>query len=376
MNKRPVVKYLPISIGVFPLKKTIFHWIAWIQILSLASLFISGCSHNKPLPTSTPPPPIDTPTELPTETPTLAPTPTPQPPLAVLLAPPGSDTAQVQAFQSALNAPITAAGLVWQVRPSLSSSDMTPELRLVVVLPPDPGVAALAVSAPHTVFLSVAIPGVEPTENLSVIAASSERADQQGFIAGVIATMITPEWRVGVIGVADQIASKSAENAFINGGTYFCGLCLQAYPPFYDYPLVINLPVTASQVEWREAANYMVDHMAQTVFVVPGAGDAGMYEVLAQGNVKIIGESLPSDSMRAHWAVSLRQEDILPVVQKLLPNLLDGKAGVKVAMPLTLLDTNLDLFSPGRQLLAQETLDDLLAGFIDTGIDPATGDNR
>ena len=63
-------------------------------------------------------------------------------------------------------------------------------------------------------------------------------------------------------------------------------------------------------------------------------------------------------------------------VSKLLPDLLAGKAGEKVVMPLSLLDVNADLFSPGRQHLAQETLDDLLAGFVDTGVDPATGENR
>jgi hypothetical protein len=211
---------------------------------------------------------------------------------------------------------------------------------------------------------------------LSVIASGSERSDQQGFIAGVIAAMITPEWRIGVIGLADNVASKSAENAFINGGTYFCGLCLQAYPPFYDYPLVINLPATASTAEWREIGNYMVDHIVQTVYVVPGAGDPAMFDVLAQAKVNVIGEKMPSEAMRAYWVVSLRSAEILPVVLKLLPDLVNGKGGVKVAMPLTFLDVNPDLFSPGRQRLAQETLDDLLAGFIDTGIDLASGENR
>lgn len=358
------------------MKKNIVRWTILMVILGLVGFSATGCGQSRTKPTSTPTLLSATPTDLPTETPTLAPTLTPAPPLAVLLAPPGSDAAQAQAFQSALNEPITAAGLRWQVRPSLSQADLTPDLRLVIVIPPDPGVAALAGSGPNTLFLSVAIPGVEPRDNLSVIAASSERADQQGFIAGVIATMITPEWRVGAIGLAENVASKSAENAFINGGTYFCGLCLQAYPPFYDYPMVANLPATASPAEWREIANFMVDHMVQTVYIAPGAGDAEMFDVLAQAKVNMLGEYLPSEALRPHWAVSLRPAEILPVVLNLLPQLLKGTAGEKVDMPLTLLDANPDLFSPGRQRLAQQTLDDLLAGYIDTGVDPATGETR
>jgi hypothetical protein len=358
------------------LKKLSFPWIVLIVTLGLFGSLATGCNKNAAKATVTPSLPTFTATLPPTDTPAPTPTATQAPPLAVLLAPPGSDAAQVQAFQSALNGPITAAGLLFQVRPSLSEADYTPELRLVIVLPPDPGVAALAEAAPSTQFLSIAIPGVEPAVNLSVIAAGSERADQQGFIAGVISAMITPEWRIGVIGLADNVASKAAENAFINGGTYFCGLCLQAYPPFYDYPLVVNLPATASAAEWREIGNFMVDHMVQTVYVVPGVGDAGMFDVLSQANTSLIGENIPSEGLRAHWAVSLRPAEVLPVALELLPDLLDGKAGVKVAMPLTFLDVNPDLFSLGRQRLAQETLDDLLAGFIDTGVDLATGESR
>jgi hypothetical protein len=366
----------PVHLGEFPLKNNASRWIILIVMLGLFGLLAVGCSQKTSKPTQTPPLLSVTPTSLPTDTPMPSPTSTSLPPLAVLLAPPGSDAAQVQVLQSALNELITAAGLRWQVRPSLSLADFTPELRLVIVLPPDPGVAALAGAAPQTQFLSVAIPGVEPAANLSTIAAGSERSDQQGFIAGVIATLITPDWRVGTIGLAENVASKAAENAFINGGTYFCGLCLQAYPPFYDYPMVVNLPATASAAEWREIGNYMIDHMVQTVYVVPGAGNSGMFEVLAEANVNVIGENLPSEALRAHWVVSLRPAEILPVVLELLPDLLGGKAGVKVVMPLTFLDANPDLFSPGRQRLAQETLDDLLAGFIDTGVDQATGENR
>lgn len=340
------------------------------------SLVIVGCKQKSSKPTPTPVLPSLTPTALPTETPTPTPTSTPPPPLAVLLAPPGSDSSQAQALQSALNQPITAAGLRWQVRPSLSKEDFTPELRLVIALPPDPGVAAMASSAPGTQFLSVAIPGVDPAANLSVVESGSERADQQGFIAGVIAAMITPEWRIGAIGLADNLASKSAENAFVHGGTYFCGLCLQAYPPFYDYPLVVNLPATASPAEWREIGNYMVDHMVQTVYVVPGAGEAGMFDVLAQAKVNLIGEKMPSAAVQPNWVVSIRSAEIMPAVLELLPDLLSGKGGKKAAMPLTFLDVNPSLFSPGRQRLAQETLDDLLAGFIDTGVDPLTGESR
>jgi hypothetical protein len=282
-------------------------------------------------------------------------------------------------MQSALYDSITAAGLRWQVRPSLSQADLTSELRLVIALPPDQGLANLANAAPETQFLAVGIP-ITATSNLSVIISGEARPDQQGFLAGVIAAMITPDWRVGVIavaktdGVAESAAGKAAENGFFNGATYFCGLCLQAYPPFYDYPLSIELKTEASSAEWQIAANYMVDHLAQTVYVVPGAGDKAMLETLVQSKVNVISEGPPAEELRSHWVASLRFADTLPFVLDLVPDLLNGKGGFNISVPLIITDVNADLFSPGRQRLAEEVMGDLLAGFVDTGVDPLTGE--
>jgi hypothetical protein len=44
--------------------------------------------------------------------------------------------------------------------------------------------------------------------------------------------------------------------------------------------------------------------------------------------------------------------------------------------PLGFTGTNPDLLSPGRQQLVETMLADLLAGFIDTGVDPQTGESR
>ena len=104
---------------------------------------LSACGMIAPTtkPSATPSPSL-TPTNTPT--PTLTPTSTPQPAFAVLLAAPGADQAQVDALQLALNDIIIQAGLRWQVRQQLTIDDLVPELRLVVAVPPDPGLAELS----------------------------------------------------------------------------------------------------------------------------------------------------------------------------------------------------------------------------------------
>jgi hypothetical protein len=312
-----------------------------------------------------------------TLTPTLTPSPTPPPPLAVLLASPGADQALVNSLQTSLNDIIVASGLRWQVRQQLSTDDLVPELRLVVVVPPDPGLAKLVVAAPDTQFLALGISGLETASNLTVIGAEGNRPDQQGFIAGVIAAMLSDDWRVGAISLSDTVDGRAARTGFLNGVVYFCGLCRPAHPPFYEYPLYIELPSTATTVEWQEAANYMVDHNALTVYVYPQAGDESMLSILAAAKVNIISGGEPPQAALSSWVVSLTT-DPLPLIQNQVEGLLNGSnAGSQsLVVPIQFTHINPALFTPGKQRLAGQTLSDLQAGFIDTSVDLATGENR
>ncbi len=348
-----------------------------IPLLVLLSLLLAACGTVLPsaptptLPPTAPPAPSATLTPLPTATTT------PLPPLGVLLAGPESDQALVSTLQGVLYAPITEAGMRWQVRQRLEAQDLDSSLRLVVALPPDPGLATLAAAAPQTQFLAVGITGLAPAPNLTILGAQGERMDQQGFIAGVMAAMITPEYRVGVISIADTVEGRSARTGFLNGVTFFCGLCTDPRfsPPYYGYPLYFELNSSAVSAEWQAAANYMIDHMVKTIYVYPGAGDAAMLELLASSGVNIISGGTPSQTLQDRWVASLGTDSIA-ALQEVLPQVLNGEGGQDLPLPLQLTQVNPSLFSPGKQASIQEVLAELLAGYIDTGVDLATGENR
>ena len=356
--------------------KPIHRYTLYANYLICLSLLLSACSTVIPTakPSFTPSP---TSTLTPTSIPSPTPTTTPLPPLAVLLAASGADQALVSSLQTALNDIVTGAGLRWLVRQQLSTDDLGPELRLVVAIPPDPGLAQLAADAPQAQFLAVGIPGLEATPNLTVIGAQGDHPDQQGFIAGVIAAMITSEWRVGVISLSDTVEGRSARSGFLNGTVYFCGLCRPAYPPFYSYPLYVELPSTATSAEWQEAANYMVDHYVQTVYVYPGAGDESMLSILADAGVNLIGSGTPPDIATSNWVVSLGT-DPLSLVQSQVAGQLQGSspAGQTLSVPIQFTQINPALFTPGKQGLAEGVLSDLQDGYIDTGVDLTTGEFR
>jgi hypothetical protein len=80
--------------------------------------------------------------------------------------------------------------------------------------------------------------------------------------------------------------------------------------------------------------------------------------------------------LREHWVASIGSQSPLQSLLDLWGKLLSGEGGEEVVLPLGFTGTNPDLLSPGRQRLVETMLADLLAGFIDTGVDPQTGESR
>jgi hypothetical protein len=279
----------------------------------------------------------------------------------VLVAPPATDPA----LESLLDELAAAAGLRFEARSMLTAAQLTADLSIVVALPPDPGLAELAAAAPQTTFLGVGIPDLRPAANLSVIGAPG--ADERGFLAGYIAAAVTSEWRVGVIGVSDTTEGIAARQGYLNGAIFFCGLCKQLYPPFFSYPLYVEMPAASSAAEWQAAADVLIGKAVKTVYVVPGAGNDDLLIYLGEAGINLIGEGTPPNAVEEHWIASI-QADFLPAVRQIWPLLLEGKGGETLPLPLALSNINATLFSPGRQRLTAEMMQDLSSGMIDTGV--------
>lgn len=338
--------------------------LVWIMAL----LFVlSGCAGGlpgfEPTPTETP---VPTYTITPTEVPTA--TLTPLPPIGLLLSPTEADPTLVKEVQDRLSQWIPGMGYRFQVRQTLSDADLEKDdFRLIVALPPNPGIAALTANHPEIQFLTLGIQGLDPASNLTTIGADGERLDFQGFIAGYMAAMITPDWRVGVIGFSDSQQTIAARQAFFTGVKFYCGLCLPDYPPFYEYPLFFELGSDADTVAWRTAADYMIHRMVATVYVVPGAGDDAMYKYLADAGVNIIAPGPVKPGSQEHWVASLRF-DLIGSFDAVWSQFSEGTADHAVSIPLEIAEVNPDLLSPGKQQLVEKTMLDLLAGYIDLGL--------
>ena len=312
-------------------------------------------------------------TETVADTATIPPTSTAAKPVAILLTPPGSDAEFAAEVQSTLAELASEDGYALQGVSQLASTDIGEDVRIVVVLAPDPGVRALASASPDTQFLSVGIAGIEAADNLSVLGSEGDRPDQQGFLAGYLAATITPEWRVGLISTQDTTDGLAAGRAFQNGVVFFCGLCRQSQPPYYEYPQIQYLPSSTAGTDFQGAVNQIAGTAVGTVYLAPGLNDPALIEGLAAAGINIIGSAKPPQNTVANWVATIGTDLISPL-REIWPRLVEGQGGISSTPQLQITDGNPDLFSPGRQRVVDEMLLELQDGYIGTGVDPATGE--
>jgi len=292
----------------------------------------------------------------------------------VLLAPDGADATLKDALQTALPDLASQSGLSFEVVPVLSQDQLGAETKLVVALPPDPGISALAAGAPGTQFLAVGIPGLQAGTNMSVINAQGERPDRQGFLAGYLAAVLTPDWRVAVISQGDTLAGKSASLGFSNGVIYYCGLCRPAHPPFVQYPQVFTISASPSAEEIQATVGALTAAGVQTVFVEPGAASPDLILALADAEIVLIGGSRPA-GFSGQWAASIHT-DLGAIVPEAVTKILQGETGISLEAPLVIDETNGNLLTPGKMRMLEEARADLGAGYLDTGVDLSTGERK
>jgi hypothetical protein len=163
--------------------------------------------------------------------------------------------------------------------------------------------------------------------------------------------------------------------SFINGVIFYCGLCRPVFPPFYQYPLVSTLPGGVGSAHQQAAADAMINSGVKTVYVYPGTGDDSLLQYLAQAGVNLIGGAAYPPEVQNQWVASIAI-DMGAAIRQAWPGLLQGQGGMSLEAPLVLVDWNEALFSPGRQRLVERLLADLVAGYIDTFVDPLTGQSR
>jgi hypothetical protein len=285
------------------------------------------------------------------------------------------DPSQSNLYQTTVYELAQAAGYRFQVRNTLTAADLDPSVKIVVVLPPDPGLMALTAAAPQAQFLAVNIPGVTPAGNVSVIGSQS-RPDLVGFLFGYISAMITAEYdyRIGMIIPQGDPNAQIAYAAFRNGMIYYCGSCLKTlyyfdiYGNALEYPQVVEIPAEEKKELYPAYGNLLTDKKVAMVYVYPTIATNELLTTIGTNGVISIGDVTPNPRP-VYWTASL-QPDVAKAIQAAWADLLAGRGGLTFNPPFALTDVDPGILTPGKQQLAEQVLADLLAGRINIGLQP------
>lgn len=337
-------------------------------LLFFTLILLTSCA----LPGGTPPAP-----EIPSSTPVLTASPTlPSTPLSILVLPADMPQAESDRYQTLFYDLAQANGMRFQVRNVLTPTDLAfegPALKVVIALPPDPGLAALTIAAPGVQFLAVGIPGLAETSNLSSVGAAGLPVDQQAFLAGYIAGMVAPEWRVGILSQKDTPGGEAARTAFENGYHFYCGDCFNDNfnQPFSHgfYPIVVRIPTDAPESDYTGYGNLLVRNFVKVAYLYPEIATPDLLSYMAQNGVLLISQTLPGEDFRSKWVASI-QPDLTSAIQRIFPDLVAGNGGQVAPTPLLLADVNPDLLSDAKMRLVQDVLNGLQNGTIGTGVNP------
>lgn len=330
----------------------------------LLIFLLNACGGNEPSITSTP---------LPSETPVIPPTLTATPtiPLAVLILPANLDPETSNLYQTTVYDLTQSSGYRFQTRDSITEADLTePGLKIVIALPPDPGIAALAATAPQVQFLSINIPGILPGGNVSALGGEGQTGIA-AFLAGYTAALLTEDYRIGMIIPKGNSDAQQAEAAFRNGIAFHCGLCRPIFFPSFClvenlqscYPQFVEIPTDEDPARYGPYADYLIlQREVDTLFVYPDVADPDLLTYIGTTGALLIGTSTPEERPGG-WVMTI-QPDVIKAIQNAWPQLVAGQGGVTVQSPLGLADVDPSLLSPGKQRDVQEMLDKLQQGLI------------
>ncbi len=333
----------------------------FVVLLILFALVLGACGSGESAATAT---------SIPTDTPIVPPaaTATPTVPLAVLVIPADLDPEASNLYQKTVYDLAQASGYRFQVLNSLTPELLEPGLQVVIALPPDPGIAALAAAAPQVQFLAINIPEVSAGGNISVLSGDAPQ-DVAAFLAGYTAAMTTEDYRIGMIIPKDNADAIRALNAYANGMKFYCGICRPLYFSQWAYPQFVEIAADEDQANYDAYADILIlQYNVSTIYLYPDIAIPELYNYIGTTGTSMIGTVSP-EQQPAGWMMTI-QPDIIKAIQNAWPNLISGQGGITVQSPLGLSDIDPSLLSPGKQRLVEQKLNELQDGLINTGVNP------
>jgi hypothetical protein len=245
--------------------------------------------------------------------------------------------------------------LALQGAPSTQQLD---EASRVIYLAPPGDLAAQLAAHPSVLFMVLSAQALPAASNLIEL-----RADPlaRAFLAGYVGTLVAPDWRAAGLFTEEGPAAT----AFHDGGGYFCGICRPYYGPLPRSPLPISVVLgNAQDAGGVESALAQLKRNAIGLVYVPQPlEDGALLERLSAGKLLLLADSKPAGFPQELWVAGIGW-DLPAALDAAWQNFGSGKGSLSVTVPLSLVDANPQLLTPGRQAQAEAVAQALVTGKV------------
>ena len=292
-----------------------------INALFIFSLILAGCGKKEAQ--------ADIPSYDPT--PTALPIATMSPDRVVLVRKPNSDPTISSQAEILLRELAGGSGLEFEIREDMINNEVSPDMKIVVFLEKPENLGSLAAGAPSTQFVAITNEDWNPAPNVTII---RQREEHTAFMAGYLAAMLAPNFRVGALLAAEKIQFNQA---FINGVYYYCGLCAAQIYPLNTYPKTATQPAGSPATNWQTAFSEVNTSKINVLYVANEAASAELYSYLSTVDVALLGSQSPTEEGRSRWVATLYSDGISPI-RDIWNDLLAGNGGKSLNAALNITD--------------------------------------
>ncbi|MDK2979673.1 MAG: hypothetical protein PWQ55_20 [Chloroflexota bacterium] len=333
---------------------------AFIALLLLAALLaLSVVSCGSRAEQAAPEPETQPTVEIPTATPLPA-------DRAVLIASADDNAETAAQAQSILGELAASSGLEFETRPEITAETLSPDIKVLVFLHHPDNLGTLAAGAPGTQFVAISNLDWNPPANVTLI---HEDTTGTAFLAGYVAAITAPNFRVGALLAAEDVTMNTA---FKNGVNYYCGICSSAITPLNAYPVVSEQPAASAPETWQAAFEQINQSKVNVVYVAREAISPQLLSYLSAQDVAIISNQTVTEEGRSRWAASIYMDATTPL-REIWNDLIAGVGGRTISATFQIGDTQevVDTdgsvwLSPGKMILANDMIDLMREGQINT----------
>ena len=313
--------------------------LAIFAVLSFSAA-LSGCRGSQPN--------VDGTQE--TAPPTATPIPTSAPDRAILAAPADVSSIEFAEAQVLIAELAAGSGLEFEIRQEINANEISPDIKIIVFLEQPDNLGSLAANAPETHFVSISGQNWSPPANGTIIL---KNEDHVAFLAGYLSALLAPNFRVGGLLVSENTGFNQS---FVNGVSYYCGICAAVIYPLNTYPVLSQQPISSSPANWQAAFNEINASKVNVLFLPADAASAEMGTYLAGMDVAVIGNQAPPEELRSHWVATISSDGLSPL-REIWNDLLGGQSGKVVNASLKISDVNYVTVTDGLVWLSQGKMD-------------------